>query len=211
MVALGTEDTPLDARSLVEVRLAFAASLAGKSPRTAQGYGTGLDRFFEFLVERGLDPALARPQELPRDALEQFYVYLVRRYGRTSRATHATYLAGVRAFFRFLERHELQPAGVTMERIKAGLREVMGRVPAYKTPRIDQRIPEVVTYVESVPLPTGGGAAQRRRLELLRDRALIRTLYCTAMRRAEVVSLNRADVQDGHADQALITGKGDKE
>src|SRR5204863_2811945 len=170
MVAQRTEGAALDAQPLVAVRSAFAASLAGKSPRTAEGYGTGLDRFFEFLVEQGVDPALATPHDLPRDALEQFYVYLVRRYGRTSRATHATYLAGARAFFRFLERHDVQPAGITMERLKAGLREVMGRAPSYKTPRIDQRLPEVVTYVESVPLPAGGGAAaQRRRLELLRD------------------------------------------
>ncbi|MGH2370918.1 MAG: tyrosine-type recombinase/integrase, partial [Chloroflexota bacterium] len=89
---------------------------------------------------------------------------------------------------------------------------VMGRPPSYKTPRVDGGLPEIVTYVDSIPLPGGASAAaQRRRLELLRDRAMIRTLYCTAMRRAEVVSLNRADVQDGRADQALVTGKGEKE
>ena len=199
-------------RSLLALRPAFEASLAGKSPRTAQGYGTGLDRFFEFLAANGIDPMRVVPQELPADALERFYLYLVKRYGRTSRATHATYLAGARAFYRFLERRGLQPEGVTMERVRAGLSEVIGRAPSYKTPRIDQRLPEVVTYVESVPLPIGEGAAvQRRRLELLRDRALIRTLYCTAMRRAEVAALNRTDVQDGYADQALITGKGEKE
>jgi site-specific recombinase XerD len=70
----------------------------------------------------------------------------------------------------------------------------------------------VVTYADSLPLPGGGSeSARRQRLELLRDRALIRTLYCTAMRRAEVASLNRTDVQDGYSDQALITGKGEKE
>jgi site-specific recombinase XerD len=31
------------------------------------------------------------------------------------------------------------------------------------------------------------------------------------MRRAEVASLNRADVQDGRAHEALVIGKGDKE
>jgi site-specific recombinase XerD len=217
MVALETALAAADPRpavgpTLAVLRPAFELSLAGKSPRTAQGYGTGLDRFFEFLAGIEMDPAQTTPQDLPADTLERFYVYLVKRYGRTSRATHATYLAGVRAFYRFLERRGLQPEGVTMERIRAGLHEVMGRAPSYKTPRIDQRLPEVVTYVEAVPLPSGEGAAvQRRRLELLRDRALIRTLYCTAMRRAELASLNRADVQDGHADQALVTGKGEKE
>jgi integrase len=196
---------------LTTARQGFADSLVGKSPRTAEGYGTGVDRFFEYLAtERDL-PATAPTTALPQDALERFYVWLVRRYGRTARATHMTYLAGTRAFYRYLERHGLTPEGVTMERIKANLHEVMGRPPSYKTPRIDQGLPAIVTYVESLPLPGGGGALQRKRLELLRDRALIRTLYCTAMRRAEAASLNRTDVQDGRADQALITGKGEKE
>jgi site-specific recombinase XerD len=50
-----------------------------------------------------------------------------------------------------------------------------------------------------------------RRLEFLRDRAIILTLYTTGMRREEVSRLNRADVQDGRSEEALITGKGDKE
>ena len=37
------------------------------------------------------------------------------------------------------------------------------------------------------------------------------TLFCTGMRREEVSRLDRYDVQDGWADRALITGKGDKE
>ncbi|MBI3973510.1 MAG: tyrosine-type recombinase/integrase [Chloroflexi bacterium] len=191
---------------------AFEDSLAGKSPHTAKSYRTAVDRFFEYLQERGIDPAETATTALPADALERYYIWLVRRYGRVSRGTHVTYVAGVRAFYRYLERQDLTPPGVTMERLKAGLREVMGRAPSYKTPRIDQRLPEIVTHVDSVSLPGGGGErAKRRRLELLRDRALLRTLYCTAMRRAEVGSLNRTDVQDGHADQALITGKGEKE
>ena len=197
--------------ALAAARSGFEDSLAGKSPHTARSYGTALDRFFEFLGERGLDPAQPT-RALPADALERFYVWLVRRYGRTARGTQLTYVAGVRAFYRYLERRGLTPEGVTMERMRAGLREVMGRAPSYKTPRIDQGLPSIVTYVDALPLPGGGGAAaQRKRLELLRDRALLRTLYCTAMRRAEAVALNRTDVQDGRADQALITGKGEKE
>jgi site-specific recombinase XerD len=198
--------------SISAARRDFEDSLAGKSPQTARCYATGLDRFFEYLRERGFDPAAHATTALPADALDRFYVWLVRRHGRAARATHLTYLAGARAFYRFLERRGLTPPGVTMERLRAGLREVMGRPPGYRTPRIDRRLPEIVTYVDSLPLPGGGSAAaRRRRLTLLRDRALIRTLYCTAMRRAEVAALNRTDVQDGHADQALITGKGEKE
>lgn len=214
--------TDTDVRRIVDgarialgvARRGFEESLAGKAQRTAQVYATGMDRFFDFLVDLGIDPA--RPtyatEDLPPDAIERFYVWMVRRFGRTARTTHVTYLAGVRSFFRYLERHDWTPPGLTMERTKANLREVMGRPPGYKTPRIDGALPQVVLHVESLPLPGGGSATARsKRLEILRDRALLRTLYCTAMRRAEVASLNRTDVQDGRASQALITGKGEKE
>jgi site-specific recombinase XerD len=200
--------------ALTAARAGFEESLAGKSPRTATGYATALDRFFDFLRGAGVDPDSpgTATEDLPLDAVERFYVWLVRRYGRAARTTHVTYLAGVRAFYRYLERHDWTPAGVTLERLRANLREVMGRPPSYKTPRVDSGLPEIVLYVESLPLPGGGGdGARRKRLELLRDRALIRTLYCTAMRRAEVAALNRTDVHDGRAGQALITGKGEKE
>jgi site-specific recombinase XerD len=99
---------------------------------------------------------------------------------------------------------------VPFEELRDNVREVMGRVP-YRTPRIDRRLVLIVTHVDGLELPSAdlyGGAA---RLEVLRDRALVRTLFTTGMRREEAANLTRADVQDGHARQALITGKGSKE
>src|SRR5439155_12921551 len=64
-------------------------------------------------------------------------------------------------------------------------------------------------HVEALPLPSGGEGA--RRLEALRDKAILRTLFCTGMRRAELCGLDRSDLDDGWGDQALITGKGEKE
>src|SRR5207247_8315530 len=87
---------------------------------------------------------------------------------------------------------------------------VMGRG-SYKTPRIDRSLPMLVTHVMNLP---GPGPTERngvKRLELLRDRALLLTLFCTGMRRDEVARLDRLDVEDGGADRALITGKGEKE
>jgi site-specific recombinase XerD len=40
---------------------------------------------------------------------------------------------------------------------------------------------------------------------------LLHALFYSGARRAEVVSLNRQDVQEGWAHEALIVGKGDKE
>ena len=188
--------------SLAEARERFEHSLAGRSARTRRTYATALDRLADFLEERGIAPDVPST-ELPLDVLEGFYLWCVRRYGTASR-TCPTYLAGARAFARFLDRHGLAPAG--FERLQAGLDQVIARRP-YHTPRIDDRIPNMLVYVESLPLPEERPAM----LALVRDRALLRVLYTTGVRREEAARLNRDDVNDGRATQALISGKGGRE
>jgi integrase len=186
----------------------FLATLEGKSPRTRATYASALKRLAEHLDWAGLPPTSTPTDQLPPDVLERFYTWLVRVYGKERRFTLQTYTAGARAFYRFLVRRHLGPPGTSFEEVKAGLQEVMGRS-TYRTPRVDHRLHQIVQYVESLPSPTGGEDAKR--LELLRDRALVRTLFCTGMRRAELCSLDRADLDDGWSDQALITGKGERE
>jgi site-specific recombinase XerD len=188
----------------------FLVSLAGRSPRTAATYRTALGRLHEYLTGLGAEPDAFRITEVRADLLERFYLWLTRVYGREDRFTIATYVAGVRAFLRFCARRHLLAPDVSFEEIRDNVREVMGRVP-YRTPRIDQRLVLIVTHVDGIALPLDDRAGGQARLELLRDRALIRTLFTSGMRREEVASLSRADVQDGHARQALITGKGSKE
>jgi site-specific recombinase XerD len=197
------------APAVAEAIAAFRASLRGKSPHTQHTYATALDRFREYLGSRGLDAATPTAA-LPADVLEGYYAWLVERYGRATRATHGTYLAGARAFLRFLERRGWGPRAATYEQLRAGLQAVVARG-GYRTPRVDQRLPLVVTYVLDLPLPAPDGRHDARRLELLRDRALLLTLYGTGLRRAEVAALNRTDLDDGWADRALVLGKGAKE
>ena len=184
--------------------------LISSSPQTATTYRTALGRLHEYLGSIGVEPDAFLVTEVRADLLERFYLWLTRVYGRDDRFTVATYVAGVRAFLRFCARRHLLATDVTFEELRDNVREVMGRVP-YRTPRIDQRLVLIVTHVDALELPPGDRAGGQARLELLRDRALIRTLFTSGMRREEVSSLSRADVQDGHARQALITGKGSKE
>lgn len=195
--------------TVIDACAAFTDSLGGKSSRTRATYANALRRFAEFLEARIGPPGSLTTDQLPADVLEQLYHWLVAVYGRDRRFTVQTYLAGARAFFRFLVRRGIAPPEASFEAARASLQEVVGRIP-YRTPRVDQRLPLVVRYVESLPLPADPRRLEARR-ELLRDRALIRTLFCTGMRRAEVASLDRADVDDGWRDQALITGKGERE
>jgi site-specific recombinase XerD len=187
----------------------FLRTLSGKSPRTRTTYATGIGRVRVYLSERG-ELAAWTPATLTPTSLEDLYVWLVHEYGREQRPTIATYAASARAFMRFLARRGLLPPALTYEQMTENLRAAMGRS-TYRSPRVDRRVPLIVTHVRSLPVPEATPATRHQRLELLRDKAIIQTLFCTGLRRAEVASLNRLDLDDGHADQALITGKGEKE
>ena len=187
---------------LAEARALFLGTLAGRADRTRRTYATALDRLGDFLAERGVGEDTST-RELPKDLLEGFYLWCVRRYGTVSRSC-PTYLAGARAFCRFLDRHELGPDSYA--RLQAGLDAVLARHP-YRTPRVDDQVPAILVHVESQPLPVERTAL----LIALRDRAILRALYTTAIRRDEAVRLSREDVADGRSAQALITGKGGRE
>ncbi|MBI2755507.1 MAG: tyrosine-type recombinase/integrase [Chloroflexi bacterium] len=188
----------------------FATSLAGKSPKTTATYATGLNRFNAFLTARHGPLETWRPEQLTGTSLEEFYAWLVKAHGRSHRATVVTYLSAARAFVRFLARRALLAPSVSYEQMQSILREAMGRG-GYKTPRINRRIPLIVTGVTGLPVPDPQLRKGASRLEVLRDKALILTLFTTGMRREEVARLDRHDLDDGWADRALITGKGDKE
>lgn len=187
-----------------------------------------------------LDPTSATTLDLPGDLLEGFYLWLSRggdsprsqpggrgRAARTSAASVATYTAAASAWVRYLDRRRILPEGASYERMRGDLATVKSRQ-SYKTPRVDDRIVlllrevdgaasrEVPAWFASAETPPGDTAppmpAQRQKwLELLRDRALLHTLFSSALRREEAASLNRGDIQDGRAHRALITGKGSKE
>jgi site-specific recombinase XerD len=195
---------------LTEAIAAFAESLVAKSPRTKANYLSALNRFREFLAAREIDPDSVTTDALSLEILERFYTWLLDTNGREHRTTAITYVGEVRAFFRFLDRRRWLHPDLSYERMKDGLRELIGRV-NYKTPRVDDAVALVVTTANALPLPAADARNQQLRLELLRDRALLSTLYATGMRRQELSSLNRADIQDGRSFEGLITGKGDKE
>src|SRR5262249_15145979 len=107
-------------------------------------------------------------------------------------------------------RRAVLPPGVTYEQMRSNVQHVMGRA-SYKSPRIDRRLPLLVTHVLGLPLPDPKERGGASRLAVLRDRALLITHFCSGNRRVRVAQLDRVDVQDGKADRALIIGKGDKE
>jgi site-specific recombinase XerD len=186
----------------------FLGSLAGKSPRTRSTYASALRRFAAFLEQRGERPAVATPLAIGLSVVEDYHTWLVGEFGRERRPTIVTYLAALRAFLRFVDRRGWAAAGVSYERLRERLAEIVGRG-QYRTPRIDRGLPLIVIRAEQLALPPR--RADPLRLTLLRDRALLHVLYSSGVRREEAARLDRQDVEDGWRGEALITGKGDKE
>jgi site-specific recombinase XerD len=186
----------------------FLASIRFGPARTAETYRDGLRRFDHFLASAGVDPHTETAEVLPVDVLEHFFRWMLE--AGYSRSSAAVYVAAGKAFFRFAVVRRYLPGHFSYELMREGLRQIMGKAKR-RSPRIDERLPLIVTHVDNLPLPPATMRNGARRLEVLRDRALLHTLFYSGARRAEVVSLNRQDVQDGWAHEALIVGKGDKE
>ena len=182
----------------------FLGAMRAKSPSTRSTYGTGLRRF---LAWRGSETLL---DELDDGVLERFYLELVDEFGRERQATISTYLAAVRAFLRHCLRSGFLD-GMELERAVERLRAVRDK-PGYRTPRVENGLALIVDYVKNeLPSLIAESASSDARLRVFRDRALLLLLFTTGMRRREAARLDRRDVDDGWAQQALITGKGDRE
>lgn len=213
----------------------FLPTLKGQSVQTYKTYRVGCRIFMLFLyaTDRG-DPAELPLTSLPPLILEDYYLWLVAKYSRVKKMTLAGYMAGPRNLFAYLARRDLTPGGVQYSKMTGGLSKLVGRS-GYKTPRVDfsetRKLAEYMYKLQAPPLPGAISETeqpvldhlysagrklsvkemQQRRLELLRDRAIILTLYATGLRREEVSNLNRDDVRDGRLEEAIITGKGEKE
>ena len=183
---------------------AFLLALRAKSQRTRGTYKTGLNRFVAWIGDDCL------VETLEQNVLEQFYLNLIDSFGRDRQSTINTYLASVRAFLRHCMREGYIDGGL-LERALEMLRAVRDK-PAYKTPRVDDGLALIVDYVKNdLPQLVAETENSDFRMRVRRDRALLLVLFCTGMRRDEVARLNRNDVDDGRASQALITGKGNRE
>jgi integrase/recombinase XerC len=101
-------------------------------------------------------------------------------------------LSSVRAFFKYLHRQG-----------------IIANNPArlLATPKQEKRLPSVLTVDDAFGLleaPRGGSRTE------LRDRAVLETLYSTGIRAAELVGINRDDI-NRHDRLVRIRGKGRKE
>lgn len=190
------------------------------APRTAITYRGALQTLADFLAQGQTElPELgaATPSVVPLNLLQDDTLAKFRHWMRNDkhyhRRTENTYLAGAVRFIEWLDANALLPGGLTSGRMQLVLRDARGRRRVgYKTQPIKEAVPLIIQYYEQHPLPSAKTPRGRRqKLSLLRNRAIVHTLFATGLRAQELASLRRSDCADGAGDKILITGKGEKE
>ncbi|MFY7820087.1 MAG: site-specific tyrosine recombinase XerD [Rhodoluna sp.] len=167
----------------------------GMSKNTLAAYRRDLDRYEQFLTERGIDSVEAISELTVND----FGIALTAKWGLAATSV-ARVLSGVRGFHRYL-----MIEGVTAN-------DNAARVKPPKPPR---RLPKAITVaqIEALLQSSGPEATDEDAMALdpikVRDRAILELLYATGARVSEVVSLDVDDL----VDQTMVRlfGKGSKE
>lgn len=212
---------PVTAADL-EFAAEFLNSIAS-SPKTAEAYRYGLGKLAEFIAVTKYMPAQRTPSaqqppaprfaasSLRDDLLLKFHEWLGKQ--RYAEPTRDNYLAAVKRYLIWLDANDHLPAGFQVGKAVNRLKAARGGRRAAKAGREpDPGLPRIVTYYDSIPLPSlDEKNGRRKRLEILRARAIVHTLYASAGRVSEVASLTREMVLDGRKAEVRITGKGNKD
>lgn len=186
--------------------------LAGRKDTTRKLYRDAYEAFRRFLADVHVHPSVDSLERLPPNALAAFYRWGLdhRRGGLTDR-TASSYAYAISALLRQLLIEERLPPTISLEKLRIGLRESLARGD-YERRKVDPRIDAFVAWVATQPLPPADGGRDTARLEALRARALVLTLYCSGLRREEATALESAEVLRGSPPgEADIRGKGDRE
>ena len=169
------------------------------SPNTRRAYTADVRQLAAFLGEN------RSPADL---SVMDVRAYLASLHAIRHPSTLGRKLAAIRSFFQFLIREEicaLDPtAGLPAPRAPKSLPDPLA-VDDCKT-----LIEEGSTAIQSAPPPRVAKRGARSELALLRDRAMVETLYGAGLRVSELVSMDVRDV-DLHRGDVRVLGKGRKE
>jgi site-specific recombinase XerD len=194
----------------------FIATIAS-SPKTADAYRYGLARLAEFVADTNYMPTERPPApkfataNLRDDVLLKFHEWLTK--AKYAEPTRDNYLAAVKRFLIWLDANDRLPTSFQVGKAVNRLKAARGSRRAAKAGREpDPGVPNIVTYYDAIALPAADEKRGKiKRLEILRARAIVHTLYASAGRVSEVASLTREMVLDGRKSEVRITGKGNKD
>ncbi|MBN1655721.1 MAG: tyrosine recombinase XerC [Deltaproteobacteria bacterium] len=179
----------------IDLFLAFLSGERRGSELTVQTYARDLEALRRFVKKQGFPLNAA---ELDLRALRSFLASLFR---DNRPPTMARKIAAIRSFYRFLTRR-----GLTRENPAAVLKipKVTKPLPRFMT--IDDTF-EVIEAPEKIP---ANKAVRNSEILLIRDRAILETLYGSGVRVSELVGLDLDSVRLEDK-SARVIGKGNKE
>jgi integrase/recombinase XerC len=157
------------------------------SPHTVRSYQSDLEQLSAFLGDKELST-------VDHQTLRRFIARLMQ--DDVKKSSIARKLSAIRSFFRYLNREGL-------------LTNNPARLVA--TPRREKRLPAVLTADDALRLMNSPGSRKPEdHAGMLRDRAVLETLYSTGIRASELIGMNRDDI-DRNDSLVRIRGKGRKE
>lgn len=174
---------------------------------TRRTYRTAMNRFQEYLAEKGVPPESSHVDRLDVDRLLAFATWLLDKTGISQRTLH-TYLAGLVGWVNFLQvRGWLPFTPQELARFQDGVKRV----------RRNQRPPDLLPHpprqedmealIEAArERPLRREDDTRARLAKLRDIAIVEVLRCTGLRVGELVKISRKELDDEERG-AWVTGK----
>lgn len=192
----------------------FLADVQGNNSRNA--YRHGLAAFFRFIDDTSYgeqtEPGPPYPATLlDNQILAEYYRWLSLQY---KGLTIDTYMAALKRFLTWLDAGNHLPADFNLSRAQNILKATISKSDrrSYNLKIPDPELPAIITYYDDLALPEARDDRTRNlRLTMLRNRALLHTLYSTAGRVSEIAGLTRQQTLDGRLDEITIVGKGNKQ
>ena len=158
-----------------------------KSPKTLENYGRYLDRFLQFAKITAIS-------QLNEEMIRQYRLHLNRLKNTKDkplkRITQNYHVIALRNFLKYLARVGVKT--VSAERVELGKQE-------------DRE----VTFLELDEVERLFDATKGSTLDVLRDKAILTTLFSTGMRVSELCALNRGEI-DTKRGELSVRGKGGK-
>jgi integrase/recombinase XerC len=174
-------------------------SVLGQARRAARNtvasYGRDLKDFHDFLLRGatafGADARTIDPGAITADHVRNYLAELIN--ARMSRATVQRRLFAIKAFFRWRESAVGIPSPVR----------------AMRSPKSEKRLPQILTEDGVRRLVEADGEAAGP--AILRDRAILETLYSSGLRVSELTGLCWRDIDEQVGAVMVRSGKGNKD
>ncbi len=183
----------LNVKNLINEFLEYLEVEKGASVKTSENYGRYLRQFFNWAKEY-LSNENFKPEDIDLELVRKYRLWLNRRKLENGKdikkITQNYYVIALRCFLKYLAKKDIK--SLSSEQIELAKQEM-----------------RQVDFLEGDDLKRFLVSAGGDSIRLLRDRAIIETLFSTGLRVSELCALNREDINFNKSEFS-VRGKGGK-